>query len=659
MSTLSLSWRTGRVCAVLPPRRFVAASRGLASLKKPASLFDPLDTFAERHIGPDDAEVTKMLETIGYKSMSDFISATIPPEIRIAANAINNDNISPFSESQLKERAQTLGDQNQVFKSFIGMGYHCAVIPPVIQRNVRQSSYLLCCLAKLSWLDFRSSRTLHGILSILPINPRYRKVWIAVFVSHCLLTLLGRLESLVNFQTMVASLTAMDIASASMLDEATAAAEGMVMAFVSGHMKRKTFIVDSGVFPQTIAVLKTRAKGFGIRIVVGEVDNLLRLEDKTDVCGVLVQYPDVNGSIPDFSQVAQKVHVVGGLLIAATDLLALTKLKPPGEWGADVVVGNTARFGVPTGYGGPHAAFFAVKDDLKRKMPGRLVGRSRDADGKPAYRLSLQSKQICFAQETEVQSIYLIAREQHIRREKATSNICTSQALLANMAAMYAVYHGPQGLQRIADKVHGFTQVFVNTIADYGFKFTNDSFFDTVTIDVTPVLTNAEDLHMRAREANINLRSIDSEHVGVTFDESITPQDLVSLINVFASGASANSISLADLIEPKRSSVPKGLKRTSPFLPHPVFNKHHSETEILRYINHLASKDLSLTHAMIPLGSCTMKLSSTSSMIPLSWPHYANIHPFAPHDQVQGYHTVIKARSLSLSLNEIDTKSGT
>jgi len=289
-----------------------------------------------------------------------------------------------------------------------------------------------------------------------------------------------------------------------------------------------------------------------------------------------------------------------------------------------------------------------------------LVGRSRDADGKPAYRLSLQSKQICFGQKIEVQSIYLIAREQHIRREKATSNICTSQALLANMAAMYAVYHGPQGLRRIADKVHGFTQVFVNTVAGYGFKFINDSFFDTVTIDVTPVLTNAEDLHKRAREASINLRSIDNKHVGVTFDESITPQDLVSLINVFVSGASASSISLADLVvEPKRSSIPEGLKRTSPFLPHPVFNKHHSETEILRYINHLASKDLSLAHAMIPLDSCTMKLNSTSSMIPLSWPQYANIHPFAPHDQVQGYHTVIKARSLLLSLNEIDTRSGT
>ncbi|KAL9716486.1 glycine decarboxylase subunit P [Leucoagaricus gongylophorus] len=589
MSTLGVFLRIGRVRAAPPPCWFVPASRGLASLNKPASLFDPSDTFAERHIGPDNAEVARMLETIGYKSMNDFIGATIPPEIRIAANVISNDNIRPFSESQLKAQAQALGNQNQVFKNFIGMGYHCAVTPPVIQRNIFENP---------AWYT-----------QYTPYQPEISQ---------------GRLESLVNFQTMVASLTAMDIANASMLDEATAAAEGMVMAFVSSQTKRKTFLVDSGVLPQTIAVLRTRAKGFGIRIVVGEVDILLPSEDKMDVCGVLAQYPDVNGAIRDFSQVAEKAHAVGGLLIVATDLLALTQLKPPGEWGADVVVGNTARFGVPTGYGGPHAAFFAVKDNLKRKMPGRLVGRSRDADGKPAYRLSLQT------------------REQHIRREKATSNICTSQALLANVAAMYAVYHGPQGLRRIADQVHGFTQVFVNTITGYGYKSINDSFFDTVTIDVAPVLTNAEDLHKRAQEASINLRRIDDKYVGVTFDESITSQDLVSLINVFASGASASSISLVDLIEPEKSSVPEGLRRTSPFLPHLVFNKHHSETELLRYVNHLASKDLSLAHAMIPLGSCTMKLNSTSSMIPLSWPQYANIHPFAPCDQVQGYHTVIK-----------------
>lgn len=589
MSALGVLSRIGRFRAIPHTRWFIPVSRGLASLKKPASLFDPLDTFTERHIGPDDAEVAKMLETVGYKTMDDFINATVPSKIRITVNGISNDSIKPFSESQLKAKAKALGDQNKMFKSFIGMGYHCAVVPPVIQRNIFENP---------AWYT-----------QYTPYQPEISQ---------------GRLESLVNFQTMVSSLTAMDIANASMLDEATAAAEGMVMAFVSGHFKKKTFVVDSAVLPQTIAVLQTRAKGFGIRIIVGNVDSLLQSENAKDICGVLVQYPDVNGTIRDFSQVAEKIHSTGGILVAATDLLALTQLKPPGEWGADVVVGNTARFGVPTGYGGPHAAFFAVKENLKRKMPGRLVGRSRDAEGKPAYRLSLQT------------------REQHIRREKATSNICTSQALLANMAAMYAVYHGPQGLLRIADKVHGFTQVFVNTVSGFGYELVNSSFFDTVTIDVTPVLANTELLHKKALDAGINLRIIDEKHVGATFDESVTPQELVSLINVFASAASASPISLADLTEPKQQSIPESMKRTSPFLPHPVFNKHHSETEMLRYINHLASKDLSLAHAMIPLGSCTMKLNSTSSMIPLSWPQYGNIHPFAPYDQVQGYHAVIK-----------------
>lgn len=441
------------------------------------------------------------------------------------------------------------------------------------------------------------------------------------------------------------SLTAMDIANASLLDEATAAAEGMVMAFVLAYSKKKTFLVDSGVLPQTLAVLQTRAKSFGIRVVVGDVQYLLQSETPSDICGALVQYPDVNGSIRDFSEVAEKTHASGGLLIVATDLLALTRLKPPGEWGADVVVGNTGRFGVPTGYGGPHAAFFAVKDNLKRKMPGRLVGRSHDAQGNPAYRLSLQS--MC-PPTSSIRLHFLssrlifLAREQHIRREKATSNICTSQALLANMAAMYAVYHGPQGLSRIADKVHGFTQVFASAVAGVGYTLVNESFFDTVTIDVNPVLAGAELVHIKATEAGINLRRINERHVGVTFDESVTAQELVSLINVFTSAVAASPVSLSDLAEPKKTSIPDALKRTTSFLSHPIFNKHHSETEMLRYIHHLASKDLSLAHAMIPLGSCTMKLNNTSSMIPLSWPEYGNIHPFAPHDQVKGYQIIIK-----------------
>ncbi|KAF9454111.1 glycine dehydrogenase [Macrolepiota fuliginosa MF-IS2] len=589
MSALGVASRLGRFRPTQRRCWFIPSSRGFASIKKPASLFDPLDTFSERHIGPDDTEASKMLEAIGYKTMDDFIDATVPPKIRIASNTISNESIKPFSESQLLAKAKALGDQNKMFKNFIGMGYHCAVIPPVILRNVFENP---------AWYT-----------QYTPYQPEISQ---------------GRLESLVNFQTMVISLTSMDIANASLLDEATAAAEGMVMAFVSANSKKRTFIVDSGVLPQTLAVLRTRAKGFGIRIVVGDVQSLLRLESSSDVCGVLVQYPDVDGAIRDFGEVAEKTHAVGGLLVAATDLLALVRLKPPGEWGADIVVGNTARFGVPTGYGGPHAAFFAVKDKLKRKMPGRLIGRSRDAEGNSAYRLSLQT------------------REQHIRREKATSNICTSQALLANMAAMYAVYHGPDGLKRIADKVHGFTQVFVDAVTRLGYKLVNDSFFDTVTIDVTPILASAELLHTKSIEAGINLRRVDDKRVGITFDESITSLDLVSLINVFASAASATPVSLVDLSEPNKPTIPEHMKRTTPFLPHPVFNKHHSETEMMRYINHLASKDLSLAHAMIPLGSCTMKLNSTSSMIPLSWPEYGNIHPFAPYDQVKGYDNIIK-----------------
>ncbi|KAF9270604.1 glycine dehydrogenase [Marasmius fiardii PR-910] len=421
------------------------------------------------------------------------------------------------------------------------------------------------------------------------------------------------------------SLTSMDIANASLLDEATAAAEGMVMAFMQSGQKKKQFLVDSGVLPQTIAVLRTRAKGFGINLVIGDVSAAFQDESvKSHVCGVLVQYPDVNGHISDYIKLAETVHAAGALVVCATDLLALTMLKPPGEWGADIVLGNSARFGVPAGYGGPHGAFFAVRDALKRKMPGRLVGRSRDATGKLAYRLALQT------------------REQHIRREKATSNICTSQALLANMAAMYAVYHGPEGLKRIANKVHGFTQVFRTAVESMGYHATNSTFFDTITLDVSSAAKDADTVHALAVSENINLRIVDEKHVGVTFDESVTPGELVQLINVFASATSTSPVSLSDLKEPEASSIPPPLRRTSEYLSHPVFNKHHSETEMLRYIHHLASKDIGLVHSMIPLGSCTMKLNSTSSMIPLTWPEFSSVHPFAPYDQVKGYYAVIK-----------------
>ncbi|KAJ3516086.1 hypothetical protein NLJ89_g1347 [Agrocybe chaxingu] len=588
MAALRYALASGRLTSLRPSRTFFLHFRGLANLKPPSSLFAPLDTFPERHIGPDDAEASKMLSQLGYESIEAFVADTVPPKVRVSTHSVNNESIPSFSETQLHTRAKELAGLNKPFKSYIGMGYHCAVVPPVILRNVMENP---------AWYT-----------PYTPYQPEIAQ---------------GRLESLVNYQTMVMSLTAMDIANASLLDEATAAAEGMVMSSVSAP-KKKTFVVDSGVAPQTIAVLRTRAKGFGIRVVTGNASAVL--EDpkiRFDICGVLVQYPDVNGNMEDFSTLAQATHSLGALVICATDLLSLTKIKAPGEWGADVVVGNSARFGVPAGYGGPHAAFFAVTDRLKRKMPGRLIGRSRDIEGNPAYRLSLQT------------------REQHIRREKATSNICTSQALLANMAAMYAVYHGPAGLKRIATKVHKFTQVFKSAVESIGYKALNGAFFDTLTLDVAS-LGSAEALHAQATAAGINLRRIDDNHVGVSFDESVSPNDLVNLLNVFATYASAKPFKLSDLSDPGSTSIPRELRRTSEYLPHPVFNKHHSETEMLRYIHHLAGKDLSLVHSMIPLGSCTMKLNSTSSMIPLTWPEFSSVHPFAPYDQVKGYLQIIK-----------------
>ncbi|KAI5835985.1 glycine dehydrogenase [Schizophyllum commune Tattone D] len=570
-----------RRLALVKPRATVIA-RGLASLKQPSSLFAPLDTFTERHVGPDDSETSAMLSKLGYKSMEEFLGDAVPSKIRIASTTVDDSSIPAFSESELLKRARELAEKNKPMKSYVGMGYHNAAVPPVILRNVLENP---------QWY-----------MPYTPYQPEIAQ---------------GRLESLVNFQTMVVSLTGMDIANASLLDEATAAAEAMVMAYTQSGQKKSTFLVDSGVSPQTLSVLRVRAKGFGMKVVVGDINELVVDESlRPSACGVLVQYPDVNGAVKNFEELTKTVHGFGGLVVAATDLLALTMLKPPGEWGADIALGNSARFGVPPGYGGPHAAFFAVTDKLKRKMPGRLIGRSRDATGAPAYRLALQT------------------REQHIRREKATSNICTSQALLANMAAMYAVYHGPDGLKRIANKVHGFAQVFRSAVESYGYTCVNDSFFDTVTMKVD----KAGDLLARAEEAGINLRPVDATHVGVTFDETVSPEDLVKLLNLFAQ----SPVQLSSLQTPTSPAIPSALHRTSAFLEHPVFNKHHSETEMLRYITHLASKDLGLAHSMISLGSCTMKLNSTSSMIPLTWPEFGSVHPFAPFRQVEGYLTVIK-----------------
>nr|BDD37080.1 glycine cleavage system P protein [Rhizopogon roseolus] len=585
----------------------VLARRGLATAKSPASPFESLDTFTDRHVGPDDHETEFMLSKLGFDSMQSFLAATVPPKIRIADSTISNASIPALSETELHATAKKLGQKNQQFKSYIGMGYHNAVVPPVILRNVMENP---------AWYT-----------PYTPYQPEIAQ---------------GRLESLVNFQTMIMSLTSMDIANASLLDEATAAAEAMVMAYVQSNQKKKTFFVDKAVLPQTISVLKTRAKGFGIHLVVGDSADVLKNDAlRADLAGVLVQYPDVNGFVTDYSTFTKDVHAAGALVVVATDLLALTLLQPPGEWGADIVLGNSARFGVPAGYGGPHGAFFAVTEKLKRKMPGRLIGRSKDVMGNPAYRLALQSMSFLLSSASRFHQLHA-AREQHIRREKATSNICTSQALLANMAAMYAVYHGPVGLERIAKKVHFFTQVLKTSLEGLGFHVINaSSYFDTLTIDVSKHCANAEEMHGAAAQLGINLRRVGYNTVGVTLDESVGDEDLQRLVRAFYIAASLPKIEF-DLPAPTGPAFPPQLVRESKFLQHPVFNKHHSETEMLRYIFHLASKDLGLVHAMIPLGSCTMKLNSTSSMIPLTWPEFGGIHPFAPTEQVEGYRHIIK-----------------
>ncbi|TDL28328.1 glycine dehydrogenase [Rickenella mellea] len=598
MAALQRVWchSTLRLLPRLPSHSRVACVTRQFATAKESSLFDPLDTFADRHIGPNDHEVEHMLSKLGYNSMDSFVDAAIPTPIRLSESSVSDQTIPSLSESELFKRAKALASENKPFKSYIGMGYHNAVVPPVILRNITENP---------AWYT-----------PYTPYQPEIAQ---------------GRLESLVNFQTMIMSLTSMHIANASLLDEGTAAAEGMAMAFVSSSSKRSTFVVDKGVLPQTIAVLRTRAKGFGIKLAIGDVSELLGEPSvRSDLCGVLLQYPDVNGQVKDYSTLVESVHAVKGVVVVATDLLALTMLKPPGEWGADIVLGNSARFGVPVGYGGPHGAFFACSEKLKRKMPGRLIGRSRDAMGKLAYRLALQT------------------REQHIRREKATSNICTSQALLANMAAMYAVYHGATGLTRIAQKVHGFTKVLKSQIEDFGYSVDNDVFFDTLTVNASNVQGGAQVVHETASRANINLRKIDDTRVGVTLDESLATADLIKLINIFGSAASASPVSDIQLTEIDKSYIPTNLQRSSEILPHPVFNTHHSETEMLRYIHDLQSKDLSLVHAMVPLGSCTMKLNSTSSMIPLTWPEFNSIHPFAPEEQVQGYRKLLKELEVDL-----------
>ncbi len=549
------------------------------------ALLNPTDVFANRHIGPSDDEVSAMLQRLGCASLDELGKAIVPDSIQLGRSLKIEDARSEFD---LIAELRTIADQNKVNRSFIGMGYHGCITPPVIQRNILE-------------------------------NPG----WYTQYTPYQAEISQGRLEALLNFQTMIADLTGLPLAGASLLDEATAAAEAMAMCFaIAGGSsgERKTFFVADHCHPQTIAVVKTRAKSMGVKIVVGDPGSI---DFTAGLCGVLVQYPTTDGRIADYSKLAEETHAANALLVVAADPLALTLLKPPGEFGADIAVGSTQRFGVPMGGGGPHAAYIATREQYVRRMPGRIIGVSRDATGKPALRMAIQT------------------REQHIKREKATSNICTAQALLAIMAGMYAVYHGPQGLRRIGQRVHALTAALIVGIEQLGHETIGDGpVFDTLRVRLGQGVT-ADAVHKAAGSLGLNLRSYSDGSVGMTLDETTSRDDLRHILTALT-GVAAKPVDVhvdALLAQARSRGLLKfgSFERTSEYLTHPIFNSHHSETEMLRYITKLQSRDLSLAHSMIPLGSCTMKLNATSEMIPVTWPEFGNIHPFAPADQMRGY----------------------
>jgi len=518
-----------------------------------------------------------MLAVVGLDSLDSLAGRAVPADIRLGRPLALP---APLSEYEALQRLRDLARKNRVFRSYVGLGYHDCITPPVIQRNLLE-------------------------------NPG----WYTQYTPYQSEISQGRLESLLNFQTMVCDLTAMAVANASLLDEATAAAEAMMMCHRLGATEhRRVFGVAANCHPQTIEVVRTRAKPLGIEVRVAPPDDLPL---DTDTLGMLLQYPATDGSVHHHAGLVQRAHHAGVRVVVASDLLALTLLAPPGEWGADIVVGSAQRFGIPPGFGGPHAAFLASRDEYKRQLPGRLVGVSQDSRGRPAYRLALGT------------------REQHIRREKATSNICTAQALLANLAAMYAVYHGPDGLRAIAERLHHLAGLLAAGLVRLGHSILNTGFFDTLTVRLAS--ESAEDVLRRAGQRGINLRSVDAHTVGVALDETVTPADVDELLQVFNGDLApdVNSVGLTPW-------ETRWTRRTSPFLTHPVFNRYHSETEMLRYIRRLEAKDLSLCHSMIPLGSCTMKLNATSEMLPVSWPEFAKLHPFAPMEQAAGYQVLFR-----------------
>ncbi|MDP9292270.1 MAG: aminomethyl-transferring glycine dehydrogenase [Verrucomicrobiota bacterium] len=528
-------------------------------------------SFARRHIGPNDEEIDAMLRDLGFDNLEGLIDATVPKNIRFDRQL----NL-PEAKSEMEALAElrATSKKNKVARSFIGAGYHDCIIPPVIQRNILE-------------------------------NPG----WYTAYTPYQAELAQGRLEALLNFQTMIVDLTKLDIANASLLDEATAAAEAMTLCHAVAF-NRKTFFVADNCHPQIIEVVRTRAKPLGIEV---KIDNYSRFKFDDTVFGALVQYPATDGAIYNYTEFVRQAHDAGALVVVAADILALTLLKPPGEFGADVAVGNTQRFGVPLGFGGPHAAYFATRDQYKRHMPGRLVGVSHDVEGRPAYRLALQT------------------REQHIRRDKATSNICTAQVLLAVIASMYAVYHGPRGLRAIAQRLHNLTR----RLADSGLKIVHENFVDTLHIDLGN--QTADEVLSRAAKAGINLRKLGANAVGISLDETTTDSDFQKMTAIFESDRNTGVPPVTATAETAVLRIPQFALRDSAFLTHPVFNTHHTETEMLRYLKKLESRDLSLTTSMIPLGSCTMKLNATAEMFPISWPEFSQMHPFAPVDQTLGY----------------------
>jgi glycine dehydrogenase len=529
----------------------------------------PADTFVRRHIGPSPRDVTAMLETVGVKTLGQLVGETLPDSIRQKAPL---DLASPLSEAEALAHMRGLASQNEVFTSLIGQGYSGTILPAVIQRNILENP---------AWYT-----------AYTPYQPEISQ---------------GRLEALFNFQTMICDLTGLDIANASLLDEATAAAEAMALAERAAKTQTKSFFVDAGVHPQTLAVLRTRAEPLGWKLVIG--DPFIDL-DPADVFGALLQYPSSSGAVRDLRPAISTLRDKGALAVVAADLLALTLLTSPGELGADIAIGSAQRFGVPMGYGGPHAAYMAVREPLKRSLPGRIVGLSIDSRGQPAYRLALQT------------------REQHIRREKATSNICTAQVLLAVIASMYAVYHGPEGLTHIARLIHRRTAVLAAGLRSLGFAPQAEAFFDTISVDVGG---KQDEILGRALAEKINLR-IGRGALGIALDETTTSAQVEAVWRAFG-----GKLNYSEVEAGVRDALPAELKRTSAFLTHPVFHAHRSETELLRYMRKLADRDLALDRAMIPLGSCTMKLNATSEMIPLTWPEFAHLHPFAPREQTKGY----------------------